>query len=169
MAGSLYQFWDLHGHYTEGLRRLELARRAGAGVPAADRSRVLIGIGTLATIQNDLERAIAACEEAVAVSRAAGDAAGAAHALQYLGLIAIYTADLLRARELLDASLATAHEAGATWEHGWPCCSSGCSPSPRASPRSPPRTRRDPSRSWRRSGTARRPRGCWVSTEPRPG
>lgn len=119
MAGSLYQFWDLHGHYTEGLRRLELARRAGAPVPPADRTRVLIGIGTLATIQTDVERAVEACAEAVAVSRAAGDAAGEAHALQYLGLIAIYTAELARARELLDVSLATARAAGADWEHGW--------------------------------------------------
>ncbi len=119
IAGSLYQFWDLHGHYTEGLRRLELARRAGGTVPAADRARVLIGIGTLATIQSDVERAVAACDEAVAVSRTAGDAAGEAHALQYLGLIAIYTADLTRARELLDTSLATARGAGAAWEHGW--------------------------------------------------
>ena len=119
IAGSLYQFWDLHGHYTEGLRRLELARHTGESVPPPDRSRVLIGIGTLATIQTDLERAIAACEEAIAISRAGGDAASEAHALQYLGLIAIYTADLLRARELLDASLAIADEAGAAWEHGW--------------------------------------------------
>jgi hypothetical protein len=88
-------------------------------VPPADRTRVLIGIGTLATIQSDVERGVAACDEAIAVSREAGDAAGEAHALQYLGLIAIYTADLTGARELLDTSLTIARGAGAAWEHGW--------------------------------------------------
>jgi tetratricopeptide (TPR) repeat protein len=119
LAGSLYQFWDLHGHYSEGRRWLGQVRGYVDAVPASTRARVLIGIATLAVIQGDFEQAVEACEEAREVSRASEDAAGLAHALQYLGLIATYMAELDRARELLTESLDTAIAGGAAWEEGW--------------------------------------------------
>jgi non-specific serine/threonine protein kinase len=119
LAGSLYPFWDLHGHYGEGRRWLAQARGHVDGVSATVRSRVLMGIATLAVIQGDLDEAVEACEEARAVSSEAGDAAGLAHALQYMGLIAVYTAELDQAQELIEASVATAVAGGAAWEEGW--------------------------------------------------
>jgi non-specific serine/threonine protein kinase len=119
LAGSLYQFWDLHGHYAEGRRWLGQVRDYVDGVPAPVRARVLIGIATLAVIQGDFDQAVEACEEARTVSGDSGDAAGLAHALQYLGLIATYTSELDRAREMIVASLDTAVAGGAVWEEGW--------------------------------------------------
>ena len=74
LAGSLYPFWDLYGHYAEGRRWLGQVRRHDDGVPASLRSRVLMGVATLALIQGDFDQAVEACEEARAVSGAAGDA-----------------------------------------------------------------------------------------------
>lgn len=119
LAGSLYPFWDLHGHYAEGRRWLTQVRGQVEGVSATVRSRVLMGIATLAVIQGDLDDAVEACEEACAVSRGVDDTAGLAHALQYLGLIAVYTAELDRAQGLLETSVATAVAGGAAWEEGW--------------------------------------------------
>ena len=78
LAGSLYQFWDLHGHYSEGRRWLAQVRGHVDGVPAPVRSRVLIGIATLAVIQGDFDEAVEACEEGRAISGESGDVAGLA-------------------------------------------------------------------------------------------
>jgi predicted ATPase/DNA-binding SARP family transcriptional activator len=115
LAGSLYAFWDLHGHYSEG--RGWLARVLGQDdqLPAAVRARALLGSATLAVIQGDLEHAAGACEEAAALCRQAGDSAGLAHALQYLGLGAIFADDLDTAVSLLEESLSSARIAGNGW------------------------------------------------------
>ena len=119
IAGSVYQFWDLHGHYAEGRRWLGQARNEVESVPPQAHARVLLGMATLTLFQGDLECAFDACEEARIVAAASGDDPGLAHALQYLGLIAAYAGDLARARDLLDASLATARQPNCAWEHGY--------------------------------------------------
>ncbi len=119
MAGSLYPFWDLRGHYTEGRRWLTDVLTAGGDISETVRTRALMGVATLAIIQGDVEQAVAACEEATARSRAANDGAGLAHALQYLGLIAIYADELDQAAALLAQSIKSARAAEAPWEHGW--------------------------------------------------
>jgi predicted ATPase/DNA-binding SARP family transcriptional activator len=119
LAGSLYAFWDLHGHYREGRRWLAQALALEGQVSPAARARALMGSATLAVIQGDLEGSATACEEAAELSTRAGDAAGLAHALQYLGVGAIFADELDRAAELLDASLKNARVAGDAWLEGW--------------------------------------------------
>src|ERR1700728_3409687 len=106
--GSLYALWDLHGHYSEGRRWLARVLTTDDQLPAGVRARALLGSATLAVIQGDLEHAAAACEEAALLCQQAGDPAGLAHALQYLGLGAIFADDLDSAAALLEESLSSA-------------------------------------------------------------
>lgn len=119
MAASLYPFWDLRGHYSEGRRWLARVLAADRDVSTRVRTRVLMGVATLAVIQGDLDQALHACEEAAERSREANDGAGLAHALQYLGLIAIYADEHDRATTLLAESLESARTAEARWQQGW--------------------------------------------------
>jgi predicted ATPase/DNA-binding SARP family transcriptional activator len=119
VAGSLYPFWDLRGHYTEGRRWLNRVLAADVELTPRTRARALMGATTLAVIQGDIESAVAACEAAAELSRRAGDGAGLAHAQQYLAFIAIYAEQFDEADALLAESTAAARAAGADWEHGW--------------------------------------------------
>ena len=119
LAGSLYPLWDLHGHYSEGRGWLARVLAAGDQLPAGVRARALLGSATLAVIQGDLEHAAAACEEAAALCQQAGDPAGLAHALQYLGLGSIFADDLDNATTLLEESLSSARIAGDGWLEAW--------------------------------------------------
>ena len=119
LAGSLYPLWDLHGHYSEGRRWLARVLAAGDLLPAGIRARALLGSATLAVIQSDLEQAMGACEEAAMLCRQAGDPAGLAHALQYMGLGAIFADDLGSAVALLEESLSNARTAADSWLEAW--------------------------------------------------
>ena len=119
LAGSLYALWDLHGYYSEGRGWLAQVLAPGDQLPAAVRARALLGSATLAVIQGDLEHAAGACEEAAALCREAGDPAGLAHALQYLGLGAIFADDIDSAAALLEESLSSAQIAGNGWLEAW--------------------------------------------------
>jgi predicted ATPase/DNA-binding SARP family transcriptional activator len=119
LAGSLYALWDLHGHYSEGRRWLARVLTTDDQLPAGVRARVLLGSATLAVIQGDLEHAAAACEEAAMLCQQAGDPAGLAHALQYLGLGAIFADDLDSAAMLLDESLSNARTGANRWLEAW--------------------------------------------------
>jgi predicted ATPase/DNA-binding SARP family transcriptional activator len=119
LAGAIYQMWDLHGHYGEGRRRLDAALALPGPVPDVVRARVLVGAANLAVIQGDLEKGLAACEQAATLFRNAGAPAGLAHALQYLGLGAVYAGELERATALLEESMRHAWAAEDAWTEGW--------------------------------------------------
>jgi non-specific serine/threonine protein kinase len=119
LAGAVAPFWDLHGHYTEGRRWLERALAAMEAGAADARVRAFNGLGTLALIQGDLDRAIAACEAAADISRRIGDQGGLAYALQYRGFAALYAEDIDGAVTVLEESLAAARRSEDTWLEGW--------------------------------------------------
>ena len=119
LAGSVYPFWDLRGHYLEGRGWLRRVLATPHVLDNATRVRVLMGATTLAVIQSDLDEATEMCTAAVEISDANGDEAGLAHALQYLGFIALCSDDLGCARQLLNDSRRTAAAAGARWEQAW--------------------------------------------------
>jgi predicted ATPase/DNA-binding SARP family transcriptional activator len=119
LAGSLYALWDLHGYYSEGRGWLAKVLASTDHLPATVRARALLGSATLAVIQGDLEHAAGACEEASALCRRSRDPAGLAHALQYLGLGAIFADDIDSAVALLEESLSSARIAGNGWLEAW--------------------------------------------------
>ena len=88
IAGSLWWFWYLRGHYTEGRRWLgkALAREAADELPAS--ARALTGAGVMAFLQCDYDEATALLGRSVDLSRATGDKRNRAQALQFLGSIA---------------------------------------------------------------------------------
>jgi predicted ATPase len=120
LAGSLYPFWDLRGHYTEGRRWLARVLAAEGEVPSAARARALLGSATLAVIQGDLHYATAACEQAAELSRQVGHSPKSlAHALHHLGFAALLRGEFDLAVTLLEDSLRKARSAGHRWLEGW--------------------------------------------------
>jgi len=67
LAGALWQFWDMRGYYGEGRRWLEEAL-AKDGRASVARAKVLEGVGWLADLQGDIDRAVAAAEEGLRLS-----------------------------------------------------------------------------------------------------
>jgi predicted ATPase len=111
LAGSLWRFWWMHGHYHEGRDWLEALVAQGVG-SEAERAKALYGAGSLATEQGDYERAVALLEAALAAARLAQDTAVAALALTDLGSIARQQGTYGRATELHGEALALRREDG---------------------------------------------------------
>jgi predicted ATPase len=106
VAGSLYRYWELRGHLTEGRRWLDVALAIGAAAPAALRALALNGAGWLASDQADFARAEALLGEALELRRAIGDRRGQAQTLNNLANLAFARNDLDAARALYEESLA---------------------------------------------------------------
>lgn len=92
LAGALWRYFSLRGHYSEGRDWLESALRiARAGpdpVAGPDFAGALRGAGYLAFLQCEYEMAAERLEEALTLYRRHGDTDGAALSLQQLGSIA---------------------------------------------------------------------------------
>ncbi|HEV2439459.1 MAG TPA: tetratricopeptide repeat protein [bacterium] len=115
LAGTLYWFWFLHGHWSEGRRRLEgaLARSA-----EADRSvlpNALQGAMFFAWRQGDFTRAIALGEQGLTVCLAQGDNRGRARLLTWLALAALQRGSGRQAARWAEQSLAVARQLGDKW------------------------------------------------------
>jgi len=129
LAASLGPFWYVRGFFTEGRGWVEgllaLAPRAAgvgddggagapgvAGVSAVARAKALAVASTFAGVQEDIERALVAAEEAAALARGrqAGWATGVA--LQMLGQVAWAGGDLHRATAYLEESVAQLQAVG---------------------------------------------------------
>jgi predicted ATPase/class 3 adenylate cyclase len=112
LGGALWFFWYQRGHWTEGREWLERALERGAGAPPRLRARALYGVADLARHQDQTEEALAACEDALALYREAGDEAGSARALAQLGYVHQVRGDLERAEETLAEALAAFRKLG---------------------------------------------------------
>ncbi|MEU2789872.1 AAA family ATPase [Streptomyces sp. NPDC007100] len=119
LAGALASFWDVQGRYAEGCVWLGRALGADHEGTAKGRVRALIGLGLLAVIQGDLERAWHSCSEAEQLSRRDGDLQGLVCALQYLGFGALLLGNPDHAVEVLGESLDAALKTGEPWLVGW--------------------------------------------------
>ena len=138
LAGSLWRFWWMHGHYHEGRGWLEALVEQGAGTEAA-RAKALFGAGSLATEQGDYGRAVMLLEAALAAARTAGDGTVAALALTDLGSISRQQGTYRRATELHGEALALVArtETGAAspflWAtSAWPRCTRESTTGPRS-------------------------------------
>jgi predicted ATPase/class 3 adenylate cyclase len=112
LAGALWWFWWVRGYRGEGREFLTWFLTAAPEAPAAVRGRALSGAGALADALGDAEAANHSLAEALALYRAAGDAAGIAKALEGLGRVALDRGDLRRADQLFEEALAAARNAG---------------------------------------------------------
>jgi predicted ATPase/class 3 adenylate cyclase len=110
-AGALWQFWDMRGHYSEGRRWLEEALARDGGAPET-RARVLEGVGWLADVQGDIDRAVAAAEEGLKLSaQTKTQTITRASFLRILGSAAYVRGDHRQAARLYKESLALSRRA----------------------------------------------------------
>lgn len=110
MASSLWRFWEIHGHLSEGRAYLEQALAANPDGPVAWRAHGLRGAGNLARQQGDYSRAKMMHEQSLALFHEMEDKLGIARELEAIGEIVWYQGDTLRAVELLTESLALRYE-----------------------------------------------------------
>ncbi len=112
LAGHLWRFWEIRGHFREGRRWLEAAldRAGDAGMEL--RAKAWMGLGTMAWRQTDYVAAATFHAKSLALYQNLGDWHGVARALNNLGAQAQNLRDLDRARSLLEQSLTVAREVG---------------------------------------------------------
>ncbi|WP_323137584.1 ATP-binding protein [Streptomyces sp. NEAU-H22] len=93
LAGTLWFYWHACGASREGLYWLDRAL-AAAPEPTRERARGLWVAGLLAAATRDFPRGHSHAAEALALARALGDAAEAAHAEYVIGVIRLFGDDL---------------------------------------------------------------------------
>jgi len=111
LAGALYRFWYLRGHFAEGRPRLERLLDVDANRTAA-RARALNGAAVMAGSTGDPVTDRLRSEEALALHRELGDAWGIAYSVFSLGMAATEEADWESARPYFEESLARFRELG---------------------------------------------------------
>jgi predicted ATPase/DNA-binding XRE family transcriptional regulator len=111
LAANLGLFWFLHGHFAEGRGHLDHAlARAIAPTPA--RAEALLGIGRIATCQDDFAAAEKWLRQSEELARELDVSAVLWQALFQRGLIAEWQGDDARAVPLYEAALIVARELG---------------------------------------------------------
>jgi len=118
LAGALVWFWYDRGHLSEGRRWLATVFAQAVTAPSVARAKALIGAGSLAHRQYDLDRAVEHLDEGLRLSRELGDDWSSALALINLGLVAHDQGDYARARELHEESLGLCRASGNAWGIG---------------------------------------------------
>jgi predicted ATPase/DNA-binding CsgD family transcriptional regulator/DNA-binding XRE family transcriptional regulator len=119
LAGALWRFWYLRGHWREGREWLTrvLAHRHRA--PPAAQARALFGAGFPGWCGGDFEPAGAWLREYLALCREGVDGADEAAALYTLGFLAAFRGDDARAEALGEAALTRARTSGAARAVAW--------------------------------------------------
>jgi predicted ATPase/class 3 adenylate cyclase len=113
LAGALWQFWSLRGHFSEGRDHLD----ALLGLPdtepdRSERAKALNAAGVLAESQGDFRRAGELHEESLRIARKIGDTRQMTWALANLGSIALGQGDIDRAQQILEEALESARHMG---------------------------------------------------------
>jgi non-specific serine/threonine protein kinase len=113
-AAELYRYWERRGHFQEGCVWLEegLAHTGAAAVSPTVRSGALNALAFLYWRSGSAGRARPAAEQALALSRTAGDTKGVAQALLNLGMVAYLRSNYAQAVTYLEASVASARQVG---------------------------------------------------------
>jgi predicted ATPase/class 3 adenylate cyclase len=117
LGATLWWFWWMRGHYSEGRRWLEASLAMDGRVSAESRARTLAGVGMVARDQGDFGRAQEACEEGLELlgddARAGSEAK--LNLLVCLGWVALSREEYGRATQLFEESLALSGETKDGW------------------------------------------------------
>ncbi|GAA1146535.1 tetratricopeptide repeat protein [Kribbella jejuensis] len=124
LAGGLWLFCSLRGHYAEGSQWLERALQLGKSAPpelAAARAKANLGAGTLAFLQCEYDTATDRLQTALTQYKELGDKAGTALVLQRLGGVARERGDYDAAEDLhcesYDLFESLGDRTGMAWAH----------------------------------------------------
>ena len=112
LAGALWRFWLMRGHFHEGRTWLEGALAGAEGAAPNVRAEALQGAGVLAAEQGDYGRAAASFTGSLALRREMGDRRGSARTLSNLGIVAYEQGEYGRAAALHEEALALCRELG---------------------------------------------------------
>ncbi len=112
LAGALRRFWEVRGHWSEGLTFLERALALSKGVTVPVQVKALKAAAHVAYAQGDNDRAEVLSAECLARCRELGDATGVALSLRMLGGIARRRYNFEAAIPLTEESLALFREVG---------------------------------------------------------
>jgi tetratricopeptide (TPR) repeat protein len=117
LAGALWWFWVVRGHWSEGLRFLQdlLSDNAREGAPSLTVARALYTAGTLAWTLNLYEECTVYCQQSLDACRVLHDRWGSGFSLALLGTIAARQGNYRKARSLLEESLSGFREIEDRW------------------------------------------------------
>jgi non-specific serine/threonine protein kinase len=106
LAAAMFQFWYLHGYYSEGIAWLsELLAHPKAGQPRRRRLLALVGKGLLATLYGRYAEAREVLSESLSLADEIGDLDQKAGAINFLGILARYRGEVALARAHHEQSL----------------------------------------------------------------
>jgi non-specific serine/threonine protein kinase len=114
-SGSLWRYWWMHGHFSEGRDWLDKALSRSDSQKPELRARALNGAGILARSQGDFTSARAYLEECLEIWRALEDWVGASKALNSLGVLAYSQGQYDQANQFHEESLALRRKTGDRW------------------------------------------------------
>lgn len=112
LIGSLRRAWVARGYLSETRKWLEAAFQRSAAVPLQVEAKALYGLGRVALVEGNYERAIPSLERSARLFRELGDAEGLVFSLADLGFIATAQGRHEDAQRLAEESLAEAKVAG---------------------------------------------------------
>jgi tetratricopeptide (TPR) repeat protein len=125
VAGALWLFWWMRGHYQEGSRWLDIALEQSRGTATSIRAKLLGGAGSIAAFHGEHVQATPLLEEALTLYKNLGVAEGIAEMLLELGRLARDQGDYTRAATLEEESLALFQAHGIGWGIIWALLSLG--------------------------------------------
>jgi len=116
LAASLWRFWAVRGHLTEGRAWLEQLLAAGDWLPARLRADACNAAGNLARDQGDLTRSGELHETALALRTEIGDRRGIALSLNNIGTVRMDQGAYDEGRRLYERALAIFRTLDGEWE-----------------------------------------------------
>ncbi len=108
----LAYYWEVRGYYHEGRTWLDTALTLAGNRETRERARALSQLGAMALREGDRAAGRADFEQSLALFRALGDRAAAAHLLNNLALLALIDREFSVARALFDECEALCRELG---------------------------------------------------------
>ncbi len=119
MATSLRDFWDVRGHYREGIARLQALLAATSDEPTVLRGRSQDAVGWLTGMTGDYELALDWLRRGLADIRATGDAEALAWSTCEQGIVACNLSRTEEASQLLTEGAALADAIGDRFLSAW--------------------------------------------------
>ncbi len=118
IAGALWWFWFIRGHWSEGRGWLGRALSEAKAASSSARAKALAGAGVHTYYERNYDRATGLAKESLTLSQALGDKYGMAFSLVILGAVARDRGDYERSVALYEQSLALFQEVGHKWGTG---------------------------------------------------
>ncbi|HLC21864.1 MAG TPA: AAA family ATPase, partial [Candidatus Methylomirabilis sp.] len=115
LVWALFWFWDVRGHWREGLEWLTRALAAATAAPPADKARGLLATGHLAFHVGEYGQARVLLEESIGLLRSLGLRRDLGEALLFLGVLLRRQSEYRAAEPVQDESLELFTEARDEW------------------------------------------------------